>query len=101
MLLTIDIGNTVVSFGILKAGKLVKFYVAATRLSRRKLKSKLEKVLKEIDDDFASLKDVGVCNVVPSVSKMIKPLIEDQFDLKPIVIGEDAAVPMKNLYLNP
>ena len=101
MLLTIDIGNTVVSFGVLKAGKLVKFYGVATRLSRRELKSKLEKVLKEIDDDFTSLKDVVVCSVVPRVSKMIKPLIEDQFDLKPIVIGEDVAVPLKNLYRNP
>lgn len=95
-LLTIDIGNTNVSMGYLKNGKVVKVCHVSSTVSVEKLRVDLDKTLKKFR--FANLVGVAICSVVPEVLKVVEARIKQQLGLKSIVVGRDIHVPIKNNY---
>jgi type III pantothenate kinase len=98
MLLTIDIGNTTLSMGIFKGNKLVwqgKILTARPANSAYYL-SKFKKMLKNKKID-----SVIIASVVPQVTGILKAIFNKYFGIKPIILGEDLIVPIKNLYKNP
>ena len=100
MILAVDIGNTNVEFGFVENKNFIKSY---------KLSSKLEKTA---DDWFLDIntffnienkivKDVVISSVVPSVEKKISMAASKLFNKKPLIIGKDLKIPLKNNYKNP
>lgn len=91
-LLTVDIGNTNISFGLFVGVKIIKQFDMPTReYNRNKLKQRLKTT--KIDSAI-------ICSVVPKVTKMLCK------DLRKIsrfvtVVGSDLKVPINNLYQKP
>ena len=101
MLLAIDIGNTTISFGVVRHQKVLKYFDVPTNLPKKILKENLSKVFKNIDQHFPSLKKAVICSVVPNLTRVVQSLAEDCLEIKPVVIGEDLKVPIANHYRNP
>lgn len=94
MLLAIDIGNTNISFGLFRGGQLTKRYSLAT-----KTKWSNKDFIKIIGNH--KIRDIIICSVVPKSTLFLKKKLEELFGTKPIIIGKDLKVPIKNLYRRP
>jgi type III pantothenate kinase len=98
MLLAIDVGNTTVNVGIFRGKRLLWTKKILTRKpgSRRYYLAAFRKILrnKKIDN-------IIVSSVVPDTTRALKAVFRHNFKIKPIVLGEDLKVPIKNLYKNP
>lgn len=101
MLLVIDIGNTTTSFGIIDEGKVYSIQSIDTDLAKKHFKSKVTKVLKDIEERYLLIDDVIICSVVPEVLSPIKKLIVDVFKRSAKIVGKDVIVPMRNRYKDP
>lgn len=93
MLLAIDIGNSNIVLGIFKEHGLIKTLRFQTKSAN-------------YSNSLYSLRKIGIKNiiissVVPHATKKIKKNIYELFSIKPLVLGEDITVPIKNLYKNP
>ena len=93
MLLTVDIGNTNINFGLFKVRRLSKtFCVPTARYCFKRLKAKL---------GAANVDDIVICSVVPKVTGVLKKGLLRLLGRRPYIIGKDLVVPLKNLYRNP
>ena len=94
MLLAIDIGNTNISLGLFKGKRLLSRYCIPTK--QRSYLAKLKKIFNKHKID-----DAIVCSVVPKSTTIIKKELNKLLGKKPIIIGKDIIVPVKNLYRRP
>ncbi len=103
MLLTIDVGNTTIGIGIFyNVGAHCSVPLQIRKIPTRKpastkwYLSEFKKILntKKIDD-------IIISSVVPDTTNVLKIIFKRNFEIKPIVLGEDLIVPIKNLYINP
>lgn len=93
MLLTIDIGNTNISFGVFRGNKIIKRFDIPTKdYNLRKLRRNLAKI---------NTDDAVICSVVPKVTNILKKDLQKLLGKRPYIIGKDIRVPIKNLYRNP
>jgi len=93
MLLAIDIGNTNITFGLFKGGKLTaKFSITTKDVDLTRLTKKLK------PGDFDS---VIVCSVVPQASSLLESFLNDKLGRRPFFIGRDIKIPMENRYRRP
>jgi len=90
MLLAIDIGNTNVTFGILRGNAVIKRFCIATGDCGPK---NLRAVLKGLD-----IGDTLICSVVPEAALVLSRQIKTLTGRRPRVIGGDIKVPIRNLY---
>lgn len=94
MLLAIDIGNTSASFAVFSQDKLKSsFRMATGRLDYKKF---LQRQL-----CGKKITDVIIASVVPEATKKMQRSLESFVGKKPIIIGKDFVVPIKNRYKNP
>ncbi|MFA5099951.1 MAG: type III pantothenate kinase [Candidatus Omnitrophota bacterium] len=94
MILTIDIGNTSITAGLFKGSRLLK------RFSTPTLRHKFPPFLFFVAKDPVTA--VIIASVVPrAADNMIKSLKSAFPRIKPVVLGENARVPIKNLYKFP
>ena len=100
-LLAIDIGNTTISLGTLKGEKLLSVREIETGLPLKLQEKKFKDFLKSFKRRNSFPEAIVICSVVPSVTKKIKKFIRQEWNMKPLVIGRDLVVPMKNRYRNP
>jgi type III pantothenate kinase len=91
MLLSIDIGNTTIAFGVFQGGKLKSTWKISTHNIFSKKPIRLPK---NIDAAIIS-------SVVPKVTPIIKKAIAKKYKIRPLVLGENIRAPIKNLYRNP
>jgi len=98
MLLTIDVGNTTVNVGIFEGKRLIYTKKLLTRkpASQEYYLAEFKKILKN-----KSIGGVIISSVVPDTTRALKAVFKINFGIKPIVLGEDLIVPIKNLYKNP
>lgn len=98
MLLAIDVGNTTVSAGIFKGRRLVYTGKVMTKkpASRKYYIAEFRKILKNRNID-----NVIVSSVVPDTTRALKAIFINNFKIRPIILGENLKVPIKNLYRNP
>ena len=98
MLLAIDVGNTTVSIGIFEKSRLLSANKIITKrpVSKKYYLTEFKKILKnkKIDTSIIS-------SVVPQVTTILKRIFKTNFGIKPIILGENLIVPIKNLYKNP
>ena len=92
MLLTIDIGNTTMAFGVFRGKKLVSTWKIPTH--RLFLKHDVLKPLKDIEG-------VIISSVVPKATTVMKKIISKRIKITPLVLGENIKAPIKNLYRKP
>jgi len=91
MLITIDIGNTSIAFGVFQGKKLKSTWRVSTRGVFSK---KAIRLPNHIDAAIIS-------SVVPKATPIIKKLIIKKLKIRPLVLGENIKAPIKNLYRNP
>jgi type III pantothenate kinase len=92
MLLAIDIGNTHITFGIFKGQRLLKSFKLPTRDFRL---SQLRSRLRALD-----LQEAVLCSVVPKATARLGTALRS-LGIRPVIIGKDIIVPLKNLYRQP
>lgn len=92
-LLTVDIGNTNIDFGVFRDTKIIKRFNIPTKVYRLKsFKKKLGRV---------ALTDAIVCSVVPATSRILERDLKKLLGKQPYIIGKQIKVPLKNLYRKP
>lgn len=94
MLLAIDIGNTNIAIGVFNEKRLQHHYTISTQAKVYKA------ALKKIIDQY-EVSECMLCSVVPKVTKIISRDLTQLIGKKPIIIGKDICVPIKNNYRNP
>jgi type III pantothenate kinase len=93
MLLTIDIGNTNIAFGLFKSRRLISaFHIPTLKYKSGNLRGKLRKTV--VDDTV-------ICSVVPKLTRKITGDLKVITGKPPYIIGKDIKVPLKNLYRKP
>ncbi len=101
LILVIDIGNTSIHFAVCQAGVIVNRQSVATVQKTSELVRELKKVLSALHGRYSFLNPVIICSVVPSVTKVLEPLVFFKLKVNPLIVGRDVFVPIKNLYNNP
>jgi type III pantothenate kinase len=97
MLLAVDIGNTTVSWAVMKGKRIVQVRLIENSV----LRSALKKELMRAQRKFPQLKEVILCSVVPKNLKIVDRAVRRHLKIRPLVIGKDIKVPIKNKYRNP
>jgi len=93
MLLTVDIGNTNINFGIFKGLRLVKKFLIPTKdYSIHRLEGKLGEY---------HISDSIIASVVPKACNILEKDLKSLFSSRPCVLGKNTKVPIINLYRNP
>lgn len=100
MTLAIDIGNSMIGFGFLKGGKVVRTCKIEnepeSELFRPKLRNFLECVAAE-----RKVKKIIICSVVPRSTKILQRKIRKIFGFKALTVGRDVRIPIVNKYKSP
>jgi type III pantothenate kinase len=94
MLLAVDIGNTNIALGIFKGKNLLKRYTLATKTKPYTLALKGIICRNKISNAI-------ICSVVPKATAQIAKDITASLGKRPLIIGKDISVPVKNLYRKP
>jgi type III pantothenate kinase len=93
MLLAIDIGNTNISFGVFRGNIIAKKFDILTKgYGFNKLKRQLGNL---------KISETLICSVVPNATQIIARDLRKITGIRPIIIGKDLTVPIKNLYRYP
>ncbi len=95
MILTVDIGNTNTTLGFFKDNRLInrKDFPTGKICSQ---KDKLKKLTKNY-----VIEDCIVCSVVPKVENKLNLILKSLLRKKPLIVGRDIKLPVKNKYKNP
>jgi len=101
MILAVDIGNTTISFAIVKRRSIKQLPSVKTPQKAAVLSRELTALLTKVKRNNPSMEAVVVCSVVPSASQAIAAATKKVFRSAPLLIGKDIKVPIKNLYQNP
>ncbi len=94
MLLTIDIGNTSISFGIFRGSRLIKTFRVGSHNVGANNYSPLHMLTKKIDAAI-------ICSVVPKLTPVIAKAIKKITGVSSLVVGKDIKLPIKNNYKDP
>lgn len=97
LLLAVDIGNTTVAFGVLRGGKLLD----VRRLDASSAGPVFACCVRALYKKYPGLGQVVVCSVVPGVLKFLERTLRRQAGVRPLVVGRDIHVPIKNNYRHP
>jgi type III pantothenate kinase len=98
ILIAIDIGNTSISIGVFAGKKLVKKTRINTKSSNRQIYILLKRL---VEKNKGIQTHAMISSVVPRATVVVENVIKKDFKLKPIVLGRDLKVPIRNLYHNP
>ena len=101
MILAVDIGNTTIACGVCAGMKVLTTLRMDTAISKRGLTIGLEKLFGRVRRQYPSLETVVICSVVPGALAIAEKVIRRKMGIKPLVIGRDIKVPIKNNYKNP
>ena len=96
MLLAIDIGNTNINLGLFFGRRLLKRYIIPT--GKKNYYPLLKKLLGK---NKRRIGKIIVCSVVPKSTFILAKGLRKLLKLKPIIIGKNITVPIRNLYRKP
>ncbi len=100
MIIAVDIGNTTVEIGFVKDKKFIKSYRLSSDLDKTSDDWVLNLLqIKNIENN--SIRDIVISSVVPKLEKTLISSFEKAYNKKPLIIGKDLKVPIKNNYKNP
>jgi len=97
MILTLDVGNTNVTATLFKGLRPVKKLALPTGKFRK------PGGVSALRRSFAgrSIRAVVICSVVPGIERKLSAELKKAFKVKPIFLGRDIKVPIRNLYKKP
>lgn len=103
MLLTIDIGNTSIAFGLYKGKELAAHFRMGTIKDRGvdEYTVFLRSLITSKGIPLADIKDGIISCVVPPLLNTMKEVCKECFGLVPMVVGDDVEAGMPILYDNP
>lgn len=99
MVLAVDIGNTSISFGLLRGQRVIQNFWVETNLPYPQLHLRLKKFFYKIKEE--AIEQIVICSVVPFAMRMVVSLVKQYLKQRPVVVGQDVHVPIKNNYRNP
>ena len=99
MLLTIDVGNTNMVFGLLNGEKVIGSFRAVTNRERTadELGLTVRQFFEHIGADMAQVEDTVISSVVPGVMTLLRDMNLKYFGKPPLVVDEDLDSGMKYL----
>ncbi len=98
MRLAVDIGNSTISLAVMQRGRmLVRIGVEASSTKVQFIKE-CQLAVEALHIQFPEVDSAIVCSVVPDLSKKICGLIKRKYGFKPVLVGLDIEVPIKNNY---
>lgn len=100
VLVTIDIGNTAMSLGLLKGQKVIKSFSIETRGGARFIKRELSVRVSYLRKRYLP-RDALICSVVPDVVPIVLGVIKRELRVAPKIVGKDILVPIINRYKKP
>lgn len=100
MILAVDIGNSTISFGFLREGRVTYFFKIENMPDSELVASKLDNFLESSHERHA-IKKVIMCSVVPDVQKTLCKKIIKVTGVVPLIVGRDIKIPIKNRYKSP
>lgn len=101
MLLAIDIGNTMISLGVMKGLNVKARFQVESGLSGPQLKARLIRTLRAVRRQHPGIVEVVVCSVVPEVLRVTRAVLKKEWKTTALEIGRDLLVPIVNRYRNP
>lgn len=101
MILAVDIGNTTIACAVCRGKKIADVFRMDTFGDKARLSREMEKMCGRISRKYPSLREVVICSVVPRALAIAEKVIRRKMGIKPLVIGRDIKVPIKNNYRNP
>jgi type III pantothenate kinase len=103
MLLTVDVGNTNISFGVFSGDRLVHHLRTESVRSRTadEYEVQVRQMMAMRDVDPTGLEGAIVASVVPPLTDTIVALVSKAFGIQPLVVGPGIKTGMKILYENP
>ena len=101
MMLAIDIGNTTISFGILKGKRVLRMERVDTCGSVVNLKKRIKVVLSSLKKEFGVQERVVACSVVPKYSTLLKSMLRKEWRQSLFLAGVDIEIPIVNNYRDP
>lgn len=103
MLLAVDIGNTNMEFGIFDNSKLCANFRLVT--DRDVTSDEIGLMMTQFFDiqniRRDQINDIIIASVVPQVMFSVNNAMRKYIGKKPLVVGENCEIPIKNLYANP
>lgn len=89
MLLAVDIGNTNITFGVLKGKDIVATFRMTTKIPRTsdEYGISIRDLLAVRNIDYRDIKDVIISSVVPDIMHSFQNSFVKYFDKKPLVVG--------------
>jgi type III pantothenate kinase len=103
MFLAIDIGNTNIKFALFKAKRIFRRFRVTTdkNMSFRQYEKILQKTFVRAKVKDTQIDQVIICSVVPKLTTIFKIVLLSLLKKKPLILGQDVVVPIKNLYRDP
>ena len=103
MILTIDIGNTTIHFGVYERDKLTAHFSIATQPSRTpgEIAVQLKTLAKTHKLHPARAMRIIVCSVVPKMTAVLSEALKIFEAAQVRIVGQDLNVPLKNRYKFP
>lgn len=95
-LLTIDIGNTSISFGLFRRKQLIKTFSIDANQSEIRFKKEIRKKIS--NKEKQRILSVVVCSVAPSDLKVVVCWVKKELKMTPLIIGKDLKVPIESRY---
>jgi len=109
MLLAIDIGNTTVGMVLMKEMRILKRQKISSALDAKRVRDNVSNATKKWEKELQrsrqksayGIEQVLICSVAPNVLQSVLKGVADAIKVKPMVIGRNIKVPLKNKYKNP
>ena len=98
MLLAIDIGNTSIAAGIFQNRRIVRTMFVQSGTKKLDM---LKAFKRSLSADRKNINGVIISSVVPGIMVITEQAIKKLLNIKPIILGVDFKVPIKNLYNKP
>ncbi|MFH1245623.1 MAG: type III pantothenate kinase [Candidatus Omnitrophota bacterium] len=103
MLLAIDIGNTNIKLAVFKDKKILHIWRLDSnkQADTQEYTGLLRRSFTREGIKPAAIKEIVICSVVPGLTDILARALDSLLGKKPLVLGKDIIVPLKNLYKKP
>ncbi len=103
ILLAVDIGNTNIKLALFKGRRIRQIWRLATakNWTVKQYTLKLKKLFRSAQVKSGEIETILICSVVPRLTAVLQKALSALCGKKPLILGQDVLVPIKNLYKKP
>ena len=103
MLLAIDIGNTNTKIAIFRGKKIFRIWRLVTKkaCTIKQEQKLLKRFLFQNKSSQSRIDEIIICSVVPKLTSVFEQALFLLFKKRPLILGKNIFVPIKNLYKKP